>query len=52
MIIPPAAISSVYESLSPNLKIFLSIATGGVIVEHDENDRLIAKPYNVNEVNK
>ena len=32
--------------------IFISIVTGGVVVEHDENDRLIAKPYNVNEVNK
>lgn len=25
---------------------------GGVVVEHDENDRLVAKPYNVNEVYK
>ena len=27
-------------------------AKGGVVLEHDENDRLIAKPYNLNEVNK
>ncbi len=30
---------------------FLSLA-GGVIVEQDENDRLVMKPYNVNEANK
>ena len=27
-------------------------AAGGVVLEHDENDRLVAKPYNLNEVNK
>ncbi len=28
------------------------LLTGGVVVEQDENDRLVAKPYNVNEANK
>ena len=27
-------------------------AIGGVVVEQDENDRFVAKPFNVNEVNK
>lgn len=26
--------------------------TGGVVVEQDENQRLVAKPYDVNEANK
>lgn len=29
-----------------------SIITGGVILEQDENKRLIAKPYNANELAK
>ena len=32
--------------------LFFYIIIGGVVLEHDENDRLIAKPYNLNEVNK
>ena len=28
------------------------VCAGGVIVEQDENDRLVAKPYNVAEANK
>jgi hypothetical protein len=38
--------------LDAKLLIFLFLL-GGVVLEHDEeNDRLVAKPYNVNEVNR
>ena len=29
-----------------------SVQTGGYVVEADENDRLVAKPYDVNQANK
>ena len=40
------------DLLDYSLKSNLICMLGGVVVEHDENDRLVAKPYNVNEVNK